>query len=166
MLKIQTFHPRHWSHSPKLSEILWNLIVCKYISVWACIKASEGVGGENMCGTEQIKQKTPTLSLAVHKESLFVSVQVILKQTNKTRRSKWPCFPPVFFFYIIPEHWYQHIKERELVNFTSRRTWININMKQEAKNWWGLLKLDCLVKLNQDREKKVAKPQNIGLSIS
>lgn len=58
---------------------------------------------------------------------------------------------PSSFFYIIPEHWYQHIKERELVNCTSRKTWININIKQGAKKWWGLLKLDCLVKLNQDR---------------
>lgn len=147
MLKIQTFHPRHWSHSPKLSEILWNLLVYKYICVWACVKVSEGVGGENMCGTEQIQQKTPTLSLSMHKESLIVSVQVFLKQTNKTRGSKWPCFPPVF--YIIPKHWYQHIKERELVSCTTRKTWININIRQWVKKWWGLLKFDCLVKLNR-----------------
>lgn len=61
---------------------------------------------------------------------------------------------PSSFFYIIPELWHQHIKESKLVNFTSRRTWININIKQGAKKWWGLLKLDCPDKLNQDGGKK------------
>lgn len=40
-----------------------------------------------MCGTEQIKEKPPTLSLSVHKKTLSVSVQTLLKQTNQARQS-------------------------------------------------------------------------------
>lgn len=54
---------------------------------------SEGVGGENMCGAERIKQKTPTLSLFMRKESQSIHVGASTSETNRKRGKK--CFSPV-----------------------------------------------------------------------
>jgi len=65
---------------------------------------SEGVGGENMCGTVRIKQKTPTLSLFMHKEGQSIHVSASTSETNKQeKREKMTMF--LSSFDTIPESW-------------------------------------------------------------
>lgn len=63
---------------------------------------SEGVGGENMCGAERIKQKTPTLSLFMCKESQSIHVSASTSETNKQEKREKMFLSS---FDTIPESW-------------------------------------------------------------